>query len=80
MSEVHPHVVALRRRAHRIRVWVASLAVALFLAVFATIYVQLADGRDPALGATTTTTTVVQTVVQDQSQTASVAPMTTQQS
>jgi hypothetical protein len=40
---------ALYRRARRIRRSVAALAVALFLAAFAGIYVQLATGHDPAL-------------------------------
>ncbi|HEY3829654.1 MAG TPA: hypothetical protein VGL57_10710 [Solirubrobacteraceae bacterium] len=41
--------VALRRGAKRIRKSVAGLALALFIAAFAGIYVQLASGHDPAL-------------------------------
>ncbi|MBN1528260.1 MAG: hypothetical protein JW895_04330 [Thermoleophilaceae bacterium] len=40
-----------RERARRIRQTVAALAVAAFLALFAGIYVQMATGHDPALGA-----------------------------
>lgn len=42
-------LAALRRRARRIRLTVTSLAVALFLAAFAGISVQLATGHDPVL-------------------------------
>jgi hypothetical protein len=40
---------ALRRSAKRIRRSVAGLALALFIAAFAGIYVQLASGHDPVL-------------------------------
>ncbi|HEY6779933.1 MAG TPA: hypothetical protein VI111_03215 [Thermoleophilaceae bacterium] len=42
-----------RRRARvvRIRQVVAALALACFVALFSTIYVQMAAGRDPVLGA-----------------------------
>jgi len=40
---------AMRRRARRIRRSVAGLALALFVASFLTVYVQLASGHDPAL-------------------------------
>lgn len=41
-----------RRRARvlRIRRTVAAVSIAVFLALFATIYVQMASGKDPALG------------------------------
>jgi hypothetical protein len=42
---------ALRRRATRIRRVIAGLAVTLFVAAFAVVYVQLASGHDPALTA-----------------------------
>jgi hypothetical protein len=40
---------AMLRRARRIRRAVAGLAVALFVATFLVVYVQLASGHDPAL-------------------------------
>ena len=49
----HPRVIAMQRRIVLIRKVVAVCAVAAFLALFATIYVQMATGRDPVLGATT---------------------------
>jgi hypothetical protein len=38
-----------RQRIHRIRVRVAALALSLFIAAFAGIYIQMAQGHDPAL-------------------------------
>jgi hypothetical protein len=40
---------AMRRRTRHIRRSVAALALALFVASFAIVYVQLASGHDPAL-------------------------------
>jgi hypothetical protein len=51
------HAAARRQRIHRIRVTVAAVALAVFIALFATIYVQMAAGRDPMLGRHATTTT-----------------------
>jgi cytoskeletal protein RodZ len=54
------HANRKRARIHRIRVRVATLTVTIFIAVFAVIYVQMVQGRDPALSnnaAVTTTTT-----------------------
>ena len=53
----HPKLVAMRRRIARIRRTVAALAVSAFIALFSTIYVQLATGNDPVLASTTATTT-----------------------
>jgi uncharacterized membrane protein SpoIIM required for sporulation len=50
----HPRLVAQRRRIASIRRAVAALAVAAFIALFATIYVQMASGNDPALASTGT--------------------------
>jgi cytoskeletal protein RodZ len=44
-------LAARRRRLSRIRRAVAGAAVAVFLAAFSTIYVQMATGHDPALAA-----------------------------
>jgi hypothetical protein len=44
--------MTVRQRVLRIRRIVAVCAVTVFIAVFATIYVQMAAGNDPALGAT----------------------------
>ena len=44
-------LLAMRRRARRIRRLVAGLAAATFTAAFLAVYVQLASGHDPALSA-----------------------------
>ena len=44
-------LLAMRRRARRIRRVVAGLAAATFTAAFLAVYVQLASGHDPALSA-----------------------------
>jgi hypothetical protein len=44
-------LIAMRRRARRIRRLVAGLAAATFTAAFLAVYVQLASGHDPALSA-----------------------------
>ena len=51
-----PTLAARRARVQRIRRTVTAATVAIFIALFATIYVQMATGRDPALGTTATTT------------------------
>jgi len=48
---VRARLAAKRRRARRIRQIVLAFSVAVFVAMFATIYVQLASGNDPALSA-----------------------------
>jgi len=48
-----------RQRASQIRVTVVSVAVALFIALFATIYIQMASGKDPALAAKATSSSGV---------------------
>ena len=54
-----PTLAARRARVARIRRTVAAATVAVFLALFATIYIQMAAGKDPALGTSTTTSTQV---------------------
>jgi hypothetical protein len=49
-----PTLAARRARIQRIRRTVTAAAVAVFIALFATIYIQMASGRDPALGTTAT--------------------------
>jgi hypothetical protein len=66
----------VRRRIVLIRRRVAAVAVAVFIALFATIYVQMASGNDPALGSTKTTSTSQSTP----STTTTPSPMTTRQS
>jgi hypothetical protein len=84
-------LAARRRRTTRIRATVASTAVAVFVAFFSTIYVQLANGHDPALAASTknaaaTTTVQSSTSTGSSSSNASTSapaqpsPVTTQQS
>jgi hypothetical protein len=51
----HPKLVAMRRRTTRIRRVVATLTVSAFVALFSTIYVQMATGNDPVFASTTTT-------------------------
>jgi hypothetical protein len=58
MTPVHPKLAARRQRIHRIRVTVAAVAAALFIALFSTIYVQMAAGRDPVLGSSAQTAQV----------------------
>jgi hypothetical protein len=45
--------MTVRHRILRIRRRVAVIAVAVFIALFATIYVQMATGNDPALAKVT---------------------------
>ena len=47
----HPALAARRARVRRLRARVAAGATALFLALFSGLYVQMATGNDPALGA-----------------------------
>ena len=48
-----PSLLARRARVLQIRRTVAAVAAAVFIALFATIYIQMASGKDPALGTTT---------------------------
>ena len=73
----HPAVAARRARVRRIRARVAAGATAAFLALFSGLYVQMATGNDPALGAesaqvASTSTTSADTAAEQDS-----APMTT---
>jgi hypothetical protein len=61
----HPVVQARRARLYRLRRSVAAVAVSVFLALFATIYVQMATGHDPAL-ASSQTSAVVATAGDDE--------------
>jgi hypothetical protein len=85
----------MRRRAHRIRVWVSCVAVAVFVAMFSTIYIQMAENADPALASATTKTATSSTTqsaatrraaaasaaaATASASTSSPAPVTTQQS
>ena len=70
-----PTLTARRLRVQRIRRTVVAVSVAVFLALFATIYIQMAAGKDPALGSSTTTAASPST-----STSTSSAPVTTQQS
>jgi hypothetical protein len=51
MTPPHPAIAARRARIRRIRARVAAGATALFIALFSGLYVQMASGHDPALGA-----------------------------
>jgi cytoskeletal protein RodZ len=52
---VRVRLAAKRRRARRIRRTVVAFSVVIFVALFSTIYVQLASGHDPALSASSKT-------------------------
>jgi hypothetical protein len=47
---------ARRRRILRIRRTVIAIGLAMFIALFSGLYVQMASGRDPVLGSQTATT------------------------
>jgi hypothetical protein len=49
---------ARRARVRQIRRTVTAVAVTVFIALFATIYIQMAAGKDPALGSSTSTAQV----------------------
>jgi hypothetical protein len=53
-----PTLAARRARVARIRRTVTAAAVAVFIALFATIYLQMAAGKDPALSGSTSTAQV----------------------
>ena len=53
-----PTLLARRARVARIRRTIAAATVAVFIALFATIYIQMAAGKDPALGSSATTAQV----------------------
>jgi hypothetical protein len=74
-----PTLAARRLRVQRIRRTVTTVAVAVFLALFATIYIQMAAGHDPALSSPTATASTASTS-SSSSQDTTTAPMTTQQS
>jgi hypothetical protein len=79
----HPRVLAMQRRIILIRKVVAVCAVAAFLALFATIYVQMATGRDPVLGTTTahaSTAGSSGSATSQESDSSEPAPVTTAQS
>jgi hypothetical protein len=54
-----PTMQARRARVRQIRRTVTAAAVAVFIALFATLYIQMAAGKDPALGASAATTAQV---------------------
>ena len=80
---------ARRARVRQIRRTVTAAAVAVFIAVFATIYIQMAVGKDPALGSSGTTaqvstpsatSTASSSSDDDEDDDSSSGPMTTAQS
>jgi hypothetical protein len=81
-----PTMQARRARVRQIRRTVTAVAVTVFIAVFATIYIQMAVGKDPALGSSTNTAQVSQTSTpssssdDSSSDTSSSGTMTTAQS
>jgi hypothetical protein len=56
MSEAVDKRAARRRRISHIRRTVVAVSLAMFIALFAGLYVQMAAGRDPALGSQTVAT------------------------
>lgn len=79
-----PTLVARRLRVQRIRRAVSAAAVCVFIALFSTIYVQMAAGNDPALSASTaaatSTSATTTTTTTSEETTASDEPVTTAQS
>ena len=81
-----PTLLARRARVRQIRRTIAAAAVTLFIAAFATIYIQMAAGKDPALGTSTATAQVSATSTpssddsSSSSDDSSSEPMTTSQS
>ena len=67
-----------RRRIAHIRRTVVALSLAIFIALFSGLYVQMAAGRDPVLGSTSTSTATAQ--AGDSSNSAPPAAVTTSQS
>ena len=56
-----PTMQARRARVRQIRRTVTAAAVAVFIVLFATIYIQMAVGKDPALGSSASTAQVSET-------------------
>ena len=79
--EVHPKVAAMRRRMSLLRRRVVAGSVALFIALFGGLYVQMATGNDPAVKPTQQVASASSTTASStqQTQTPS-APVTTSQS
>jgi hypothetical protein len=79
--EVHPKVAAMHRRMSVLRRSVAAGCVALFIALFGGLYVQMATGNDPAVNPTQQVASSSSSSASStqQSQTTS-APVTTSQS
>ena len=73
---------ARRARVRQIRRTVTAIAVTVFIALFATIYIQMAAGKDPALGSSGTTAQVSATSTSSSSSSdnSSSGTMTTAQS
>jgi hypothetical protein len=72
MSPAERHRHERRARLLRMRRTVAAVSLAVFIAVFSTIYVQMASGHDPALGKAAKQTSETRTL--------SSTPVTTSQS
>jgi hypothetical protein len=66
-----PTMQARRARVRQIRRTVTAVAVTVFIALFATIYIQMAAGKDPALGSSTTTAQVSETTTPSATSTSS---------
>jgi hypothetical protein len=56
MSQATDMRGARRRRILRIRRTVVAISLAMFIALFSSLYVQMAAGRDPVLGSQTVAT------------------------
>jgi hypothetical protein len=73
----HPALAARRARVRRLRARVAAGATAVFLALFAGLYVQMATGHDPALGAESAQVATTSTNGSSSSSQQDTSPMTT---
>jgi hypothetical protein len=86
-AEARRRLAAARRRTRALRRRVAAGAAAVFMALFATVYVQMASGNDPVLtafsarsGVAVVTTTKQTTATTTSSSSSVPAPVTTSQS
>jgi hypothetical protein len=70
-------LAARRRRTSKIRNAVTAIAMAMFIALFSVIYVQMASGNDPALGSSVTNQKVAIAKASGSSSTSSTSTGTT---
>ena len=77
---MNPRLAARRRHIKRIRKAIAAGTLAAFVALFSVVYIQMAVGRDPALGASVQQTAITASVDTASVEVTTPAPVTTSQS